>query len=243
MSRKPTVATAKTTKLILVLPCSGSPFIWKSKLFNTKTKDGKADLHHELKKVCRGSVEKADPKMMVIHPVFENRWRIANILRSKDDVEMYLNEDGMNECCPNMATLRLERDVPSGKSITLAEYNKAPLRVARVPYFGDVALVMSYKTVKDEIDPEAMKLVRVEDFYKELGFKMPDAVADWDDYESSLGGYIYEPEDDKDAKTFKEFATTKGWHCGSMGMVYMKPTGRDDEKESTSDNEDEEDDE
>jgi hypothetical protein len=70
---------------------------------------------------------------------------------------------------------------------------------------------------------------------------MPDEPSNEDDYESSLGGYIYEPENGKEAKIFKEFATTKGWHESSVGMVYMKPTGRDDENENASDDEDEED--
>lgn len=241
MPRKPTVATASTTKIILVLPCEGTPYIWKNKVFNIKNKEELSSLSKDVGTIVGGEVERGDTNMLRIHPSFGNRWRIADALRQKEGVNMYLNGNGMLEGLPNMACMRMVRDVPNGKGISYEDYMKAPLRVARAPYFGDVALVMPLITLKEEIDPEAMKLVRVEDYYKELGFDEPETPSTDEDYEKCLGGYVFEPYDGQQAKAFKEFATSKDWHLASFGRVYKKKTGRPDET-ATYDYDSEEDD-
>jgi hypothetical protein len=244
--RKPLVGTAPSTKVILVLPCEGSPFIWKNKCYTTKDKEGVMELTEQLSKAVGGDVERGDISMLRIHPSFGNRWSIASTLCQKKDVNMYLNENGMNACSPNMACLCLERDVPCGKPFSAAEYLAAPLRVRRAPFFGNVALVMPLKTLAEEIDPLAMKLVRVEDYYKDFGWKEPTSPSDEADYDSELGGYVCEPFHDEDMKKALEVIKEKGWFLGSFGQVFMKPTGRDDEKRNTeydSDSEEEEEEE
>ena len=66
-----------------------------------------------------------------------------------------------------------------------------------------------------------------------MGVRVPKVPSSEEEYESYLGGYIFEPYDGEESKKFKAFAKEKGWFIGSMGMTYMKPTGRPDEKETT----------
>ena len=223
-----------TAKFILVLPCEGAPYVWKNELFTNKGKMQKQHLSNEISKVVRGGTEKIDPTMMRIHPMFENRWCIANILRQRSGVELYGNENGRNEFTPNMACLRVVRDVPS--PCTMAQYHSAPLKVSRVPYFGELALVVSEKTMKAVVkDIQSLFLVRVIDYYPEMGIQLGyGAEPQYTEkgYMESLEGYIFEPEDSAESKKFKTFAVAKGWGLDTFGHTYMKKTGRPDEKQS-----------
>jgi len=234
------MSLSKNAKIILVLPCEGSPFIWKNKVFNTKTKEGQSDHATQLQKAVRGGIETIDKNALRIHPMFNDRWRIAADLLKERDVAVYANEEGMYECSPNMAVLLLEKDYSSlsGGTINAAQFRALPVRPR--PLFGDVALTMPYETLKKHIDADAMKLVRVEDHLVEMGLPAAEARTD-EDYERSLGGYIYEPEDSEDCRKFRTFVKAKGWFIGSFGQVYVKPTGRPDQKEGTEyDSEDDE---
>lgn len=233
---QPATFNTQNDKVILVLPTVGSPFLWKSKVFNTANKVGKGVLESELRKVVRGGSQKIENATMRIHPMFENRWKIADALLKETEVEIYGNENGGNECSPNMACLRLER-VLGGGMITMEEYKALPLKVARVPYFGEIGVVMPHKVLRKHIHPDCLTLVRVEDFYEEIGVAKPDTPSTEKDYERELGGHIYEPNDEKETKKFNAFAKEKGWFRHSMGQVFLKPTGRSDEEEEESDEE------
>lgn len=238
-----------TAKFIIVLPCEGAPYVWKNELFANKGKGHKERFYEEIRTVIRGGLwEKIDPTMMRIHPMFENRWRIADLLRQKKGVEIYCNENGMNECAPNMACLRVVRDLPSGNNITMEQYMTAPLKFARAPYFGDIALVVSEKVLLTVVkDIQSLFLVRVADYYAEMGIEVDadeDSNPTVEGYEQWLEGYIFEPEDNAEAKKFKTFAVAKGWGLDTFGQTYMMKTGRPDEKQSADyDSEDEEDEE
>ena len=238
----PRLAQHPTTKVIIILPCEGTPYIWKNKTYSTKTKKDCVEISKELHKAVRGEAEIHDASSLKIHPMFENRWRIASILAGKDNVELFLNSDGLKDGMANMACLCVERDTKAGKAYTAEEYLALPMRVRRDPFFGDVALVVPYATLMAEVSPSAMKLVRVEDYYKEMDLKETPEPADEEDYERHLGGYIYEPFDGEDAKKFKTFAKEKGWFLGPFGQVFMTPTGRPDERETTDYDEDDEED-
>jgi hypothetical protein len=240
MSSNPTTSSipskmslSKTSKYIVVLPCEGSPFIWKNRIFNTKTKDGKTELFNESRKVVRGDVESIDPASVRIHPMFENRWSIAQQLLREKDVEVYANEDGIRECSPNMGTLIGQKDFSSvsGKSITFEMMKALPIKYR--PLHGEIALIVPHPVLVKHITPAALKLVRVEDHYDAMGVKPEDfEPSDEDDYERRLGGYIFEPYDGTDSKKFKDYVKSKGWFIGSFGQVFECPTGRPDEKES-----------
>jgi hypothetical protein len=77
----------------------------------------------------------------------------------------------------------------------------------------------------------------VEDYNEEIGLKKPDEPSTEEDYEQRLGGHIFEPYDGDDIQKFNEFAKKKGWYHHSMGLVYLKPTGRPDEEEEEEEDE------
>ena len=235
---QPATFNTQNDKVILVLPTVGSPFLWKSKVFNTANKAGKKVLESELRKVVRGGSQKIENGTMRIHPMFENRWKIAEALLKEKDVEIYGNENGMERCSPNMACLRLEREIGGGM-MTMERYLSLPLKVSRVPYFGEIGIVMPHKVLLKQIHPDCLTLVRVEDFYEEIGVAKPDEPSTDEDYERELGGYIFEPYDAKEDKKFKAFAKEKGWFRQSMGQVFLKPTGRSDEEEEEDEDDDE----
>jgi len=235
---------SKNSKVILTLPTTGSPFLWRNKIFNTKDKAGKTELSENIRKVVRGDVQQADLSSLRIHPMFDNRWRIVDALLRCEDAEVFVNEEGTYKCSPNMACLRLERDMSSFTGpISMERFMSLPLKVCKAPFFGDIAVVIPYKAFKGIADPESLKLVRVEDHYEDMGLPKPEEPSDDSDYERCLGGYIYEPYDGEDSKKFKTYVKSKGWFIDSFGQVFKKPTGRGDEKESTdydSDKDDEE---
>ena len=236
-----------TEKAIIVLPCEGSPYLWKNTIYNTKGKMRKQQFCDEIRKVVRGGVQKIDPIMMRIHPMFENRWRIADALRIRKGVEVYVNENGTNKCAPNMACLSLIRDTPSGM-ITVQQYLSAPLMISRTPYFGEIALVVPHKELTDVIgNTYALSLVCIADYYKRMGIDREAPAYTDKGYEECLEGYVFEPEDNTETKKFKTFATMMKWGIDSFGRTYIAKTGRPDEKQSTyyyeSDSEEEEEEE
>jgi hypothetical protein len=225
---------------IVILPCEGSPYVWKNMLFSTTTKGDKVHITRELNiAVCINDVfgiaEEIDPMSLRIHPSFTNRWRIAEKLLLRKGVKVFVNPDGMENCSPNMACLRLERDLPS--SFTVEQYKKAPYKVSRTPYFGDIALVVSHKEYETSLGQyNALHRVRVVDYYKEIGIEREPYEYTGDDHEA----YIFEPNDSIETKMFKDFATTKGWCLDSFGHVYIEKTGRPDERQSNDYDSDEE---
>ena len=233
-------SNSENDKVIIVLPVSGTPYLWKSKVFNTSKEVAK-----ELSKVVQGCFEMIDNETMRIHPMFPNRWKIADALIKDEGVEIYGNENGMKECDANMGCIRLQRD-SGGRGMSAKEFFSLPLKPSRCPYFGRFAMVMSRKVLCKYIHPDCLTLVRVEDYNEQVGRKKPEEPSDEEDYEKYLGGYVYEPYDYEDDKKFCMLAKKKGWYRDSMGQVYLKPTRRPDEKkemEPEEDSDEEEDDE
>ena len=84
---------------LVCLPTFGDPYITK---FIKKSETALAE-HQD---VVGGSIERFDRKKFMIHPMFESpRWRLAQRLLQDSKVTVYVNEDGANECSPNMATV------------------------------------------------------------------------------------------------------------------------------------------
>lgn len=223
-------------KVIIVLPVEGSPYLWKNKGFTSK------QMTKELPKMVQGRPQMIDNKTIIIHPWKSNRWIIANKLIKEEGVEIYANENGMNECNANLNCVRLQRDC-GGKEMWSTEYFSLPLKPSSFPYFGNIALVMSRKVLCKHIHPDCLTLVRVEDYNEEVGLKKPDEPSTEEDYENYLAGYIHEPYSYEDDKKFCMLAKEKGWYRDSMGQVFLKPTGRPDEEEEEEVEEEEESDE
>ena len=107
--------------------------------------------------VC-GDIEKIENDTICIHPMLGNRWRIANALIKDKDVEVYVNENGMEVSAPNMACLRFQRDSGNLGIMSVSEYMSQPLVIQRIPYYGRIALVMSHETLSNHIDPDCLTL-------------------------------------------------------------------------------------
>lgn len=223
-------ASTKTMKYIVVLPCMGSPYIWKNKVFSTKTKEGKAELGKELKKVVRGNIEAfaQDPSRFArIHPMFveeRERWGVADKLLKLKDARVYVNEEGRDMCCPNMAVIVMHKDF-SNLSVISADIIKAlPLTVSRVPLFGEIAIVVSVPDLQKVVAPDALKLVNVKEFMTTE--EDSDSESDEEDdtmYERWLDGYIYEPDDSDDEEAMHTRARERGWdYLESSGQVFQQ---------------------
>jgi len=220
------MSLSKSSKYIIVLPCYGAPFIWKGKIYNTREKGGKVEMSNELKKVCRGNLRELPTCNVRVHPMFKNRWSIAGMLLKEKDAKLYGHSSGMEECQANMALL-----VPE----------------FRQTLYGDIALVVPQCILKKYVDPSAMKLVRIEDYYKEMDTTHSRDTdfepSDEEDYCRSLDGYVFEPYDKEDMNKYKAFVKSKGWFIGTFGHTYEAPTGRADEEEDKNYDTDSDDDE
>ena len=92
-----------TARALFVLPVFGSPFL----LGVVNTKDSKKHQALILKGVG-GDCETAIRDSFFIHPMFckENkRWAIAEILRRNRNTRIYCDENGVERCSVNMATV------------------------------------------------------------------------------------------------------------------------------------------
>lgn len=175
---------------IICLPTFGAPYLWEGK---THSK-----IVETCRKVVQGTVEKMQPggyNWMVIHPMFCNdnpRWALAQkILDAGCDI--YVNEDGRNMCCPNMACLSAQKQL--GGMVTKESFDAAKYQISRVPYFGDVALVISKAKFEALADPEGLILIEE----------------------------AYEPEDEEETEAKKKECEENGWDFGeSTGQIYKK---------------------
>jgi hypothetical protein len=144
-------------KYVVVLPTWGSPYI-----LGIYKKSGKDNLPL-LQKAVNGFIEPFKTSILNIHPMFfqENpRWFMARqFLRSKY-TKVYVNEDGVKDCSPNMATI-----------IINPHY-----RVSGCPHlFGDVCLLVP-KKVFDALcaNPASMTLHRNPDVDDEPSWEFED---------------------------------------------------------------------
>ena len=118
---------------VVVLPTFGAPYI-----FGSFTKED----FKMLQKAVQGGAEQVRNDYFIIHPFFAKanpRWNLARQLLTSKKTKVYVNENGRNVCCPNMATI-----VRFNRGIT-----DEPL-----PLFGDVCLVVP-KSVFDVLCPNA----------------------------------------------------------------------------------------
>lgn len=164
----------------------------------------------ELQKVVRGGIEMIDNRFIRIHPLF------------MDD------ENGKK---PGQARWNLVSKLISDKTVEIyandeghykCSPNMACMRLdCPVPYFGDIALIVPTKTLKKYTTIDYLSLVRI----KESTDK---------EYESSLGGYVYEPYNDKDEKEFTKKAQENNWdYVKSSGFVFKsKKTEKKVEKKT-----------
>lgn len=220
----------RNNKYIVILPCQGEPYVWNNVMYRMDTKGDKVHLTREIKQIlCVGlnEVETINPYMIKIHPMFTNRWRIANDLLHCKGVEVFAVNDS-EDYCPNMACLRVERDL--SQSFTVEQYEKAPFKVSRSPYFGDIVMVIPVSSFHNELG-SSLSLFRVwlPSHYERIGIKREP----YNDAKDENDPYRFEPNDDDEIKRFKEYATLKKWGLSSFGYVFTETTGRDDEKENT----------
>ena len=216
----------RNNRYIVILPCQGEPYVWKNVMYRMDTKSDKVHLTREIKQIlCVGlnEVEPINPYMLKIHPMFTNRWRIANDLLRCKGVEVFVCDD-YEDYSPNMACLRVERDLP--QSFTMEQYEKAPFKVSRTPYFGDVAMVIPAISFHNELGA-SLSLFRVwlPSHYERMGIKREPHNDSRDDNEP----YRFEPNDDDEIKQFKKYATVNKWGLSSFGYVFNEKTRRDDE--------------
>ena len=91
---------------IITLPTFGKPYIVKQ-TDDIALKD--------LQSVVGGCIEGINTKAFSIHPMFrkDKRWDLAASLLTRTSTKVYVNEDGLRNCSPNMATI-LARAPPTG---------------------------------------------------------------------------------------------------------------------------------
>ena len=233
------MALSKNVKCILILPCQGAPYLWPGKtgnlLYDTKTATGKESLDKELKNCVYGETEQIDEDLIVIHPMFKGRWRLAQDILHIPGVEVYVNHNGIQDCCANVACLQLAyriHMISKGKAISLAEYKALPKYKLRAPYFGDVAVVVPYTELKKCVDPDTLTLVRIQDHYKELGI-IPEEEEEEEEEEfdsedegtNYLLPYIMDVNDIKigDTNKLASYYKEKGWdYVPTVGVTYTK---------------------
>lgn len=126
--------------VIIVLPTFGQPYMWKAKVFEKNDKSISA----EIRKVVQGSVEAGWKAKLVIHPMFDERWKLVKeLLANKKHLEkigFYMNENGRAECSPNMACINA---------------------MEGIPYFGDLALVIPVCIFNNKISLKMFKPVKL----------------------------------------------------------------------------------
>ena len=129
---------------LINLTTFGSPFIVK----HFAKKDD--DMTEAIQSCVSGYFEKIDRKTFRINPMFmknDKRWELVNRLLLRSSTQVYVNENGIEECCTNAATMLVKRH-PSG-----------------CPHLmGDVCIKVSENDMKKaNINPDCLTLIREED--------------------------------------------------------------------------------
>ena len=132
-TNQPTNQT-KMSVLLFNLTTGGSPFLHKA----IPAKDIKTDMVKSLQELVGGRIEPIDVVRMkvIIHPMFKEnkKWRIAEKLMLCKKAKVYVNENGMYECCGNMGVIVCDNSFRVGGcphlwgevavSISQSEYEK-----------------------------------------------------------------------------------------------------------------------
>jgi hypothetical protein len=103
----PNKMTAKTKTYLLVVPTYGCPYI------HAETPTKKEDRAEMISTLVGGFVERIPFNYYMVHPMFcdpagsshHTRWNLVRQLLTSKHVTVYGNENGMYECCPNMALI------------------------------------------------------------------------------------------------------------------------------------------
>ena len=108
----------KTNMLVFNLTTCGKPYLYKA----IEAKNINKELFDTLQSGVGGLFENISHKhikdaKIVIHGMFVKeceKWAIAEKLFNYQYSKVYINENGSNQCCPNMATLVLNRNYQIG---------------------------------------------------------------------------------------------------------------------------------
>ena len=119
----------------IVLPVVGVPYILK-----TTEKDELTIIQN----IVGGRVELISSKTFIIHPMFtkeKQEWAVihnllAGVHSDTLKCKIYVNENGRRECCPNMATIVLD------KMLNEPDGSRQP------PIMGMIAIKISVKELK-----------------------------------------------------------------------------------------------
>ena len=191
--------TSKFIKAIVVLPTFGSPYLYKNKIYDTRTQ--KTELFKDCQDVVGGDVEQWEQfpeRNFFIHPMFvreEKLWALADQIVKRKDVKIWVNENGMNECSPNMGCIVRHKDF-SGLTVLSKEIMDAlPMTIRSAPMFGSIAVVISLCDLHKVCNPDCLKLVEE----------------------------CYEPDDDADIEAKKKECEEKGWYWREgTGQIYRQ---------------------
>lgn len=188
-----------SNKIVLVLPTWGSPYIFGEL-------NGKNDLK-VLQGAVQGFVQEFDRPHLMIHPMFaeKGRWLLARQILTSKSVKVYVNEDGMEKCCPNMATIKTG----------LAASRLCP------QLFGDVALVVPPKVFQAlGIDPDVLTLHRPTHYTLDFDPSDADDEPEWDDEQKNT---CWEFDTEEDQSKFIKEIEEKGYdYRASYGFCYKK---------------------
>jgi len=114
--------------------------MWKGKVFEKKDNSISA----EISEVVQGRVETGWLAMLIIHPMFQGRWKLIKELMSNkkhlEKMRFYVNENGKRECSMNMACIH---------------------GMERVPMSGDLALVIPVSIFNNKISLKMFKPVKL----------------------------------------------------------------------------------
>ena len=138
------------SKYAFVLPTYGEPYLLG--LYDTDNKEEKQKLTDDITRfVTTIEMYTQNPKaqdVMKIHPMFKGTWKAAGALVENKKTNIYLNENGMYECCPNMAVIHFARDYSKWTGTT----DPKTLPVKGIPFFGDIVITVPKDVVEKSVD-------------------------------------------------------------------------------------------
>ena len=129
--------SGRNETVYIILPVCGKPYVAKDKIIK---QDGSKNVLDVEQNLVSGNVQWLNKKTVkdiktTIQPLFvmeEPRWAMADkIIKGKKRYELLVNENGIESCCANMATIRLNR----GEGIMM-------------PYFGILAIKIKEDNMK-----------------------------------------------------------------------------------------------
>ena len=205
---------SKTTKVIVVLPTYGAPFIYANKTYALKGDKAKRDeMMTDIRTVVGGTdIDKwtqSETSQFFIHPLFvreDTRWAYADKLIKKKSVDIYVNDNGMNECSPNMACPVRHKNFYGLSVITKEAIDRLPMVIRDAPMFGNIALVVPAVDIMSKI-PALSLLPELWETTMDDGLYSP-----------------FEPEDEEEAERKQKEFDERGYDTRKMestGQIYQ----------------------